>query len=315
MSQKPSCFVCGSEENVVCTFPQNQESFDKWIKILNITVPIKPSDRKMLCILHFEEKWHAMLLDKNERRSRYCIPISSDNSSKRSLSPPESFSQSDSTLHDVNKKETNYELLLKKKNDEIENLTERLKLVEIENKNLKESSEISRDLPENVKIMIATLSTKLGSGKRYTKAEKQLFQSLYYRDPGYYNFLRASLHSGLPSKTTLLKWQPIRTLVPGLVREVMSHLKHSSLTDEDRKVIVIFDEMDGRRGLHYESGSDSIVGFECLTKKTNQLAKKFLTVMIRGLNGTLGNIVIANFATASGITGKVFYFVSLFCQI
>lgn len=44
MPRKPelNCFVCGTTENVVCTFPQTQETFNKWIEILKINTKEQP---------------------------------------------------------------------------------------------------------------------------------------------------------------------------------------------------------------------------------------------------------------------------------
>lgn len=308
------CFVCGAEENVVCSLPTNKDTLNTWLNILKIKGPISEKDRKRkICVKHFDSKWKNILLNENSRRGPYIFPISPDNSqstNKRSLSPPsQSPLPSEQTLHNKNKKQVNVELLLKIKNDEIKELTKKIKNLELQNDKLKKANEntvkIPDNLPANVKTMIEALSIPKNRGRRYSAEEKHLFQILYYRDPGYYKFLRESLPSSMPSKISLLKWQPVKTLKPGVIPEIMLHLKSiaASLTDEQKKVALIFDEMDGRRGLHYDQGGDKIIGFEFLHKSTNNLAKKFLTVMIRFLNGQLGNIVIANFATATGISG------------
>uniref|UniRef100_A0A336N440 CSON010607 protein n=1 Tax=Culicoides sonorensis TaxID=179676 RepID=A0A336N440_CULSO len=160
-------------------------------------------------------------------------------------------------------------------------------------------------MPDNSKLFMQNLGFR-SQAKRYNKNEQHLFQTLYYRDPGYYKFFRETLEASLPSKNTILKWRPLKILQTGLIRVVMAYLQHihQSLTEEDRKVILCFDEMDGRRGLFYEEKQDRIIGFEFLTGKSNKLAKKILTLMIRGVNGKLGNIIIANYATTSGISGS-----------
>lgn len=45
------------------------------------------------------------------------------------------------------------------------------------------------------------------------------------------------------------------------------------------------------------------IGFEDLFGRRPKIVKKFLTVMIRGLNDKIGNLVFANYATATGIKG------------
>lgn len=307
------CFVCKSTENIVCTFPQTQETFDKWLKILNIVDPIKPKDKKKICILHFDKKWENIMLQGNARRCAYIFPSPvSRNNNKRSISPSLMI-PSTTTLHNSNKKQVNVDLVLQMKQDQIKELTEKVKALEIENKSLKRTSAIKKDfesaateLPANAATLIKVFVARKGSGARYSKSEKHLCQTLYYKDPGYYAFLRKSLDGLLPSKSTLLRWQPIKSLNIGIVPETIAYLKESanSLTVQDRQVIIIMDEMDGRQGLQYDTSRDCIIGFECLIKKTKSLAKKFLTVMVRGVNGRLGNIIIANFATAKGITGN-----------
>lgn len=230
--------------------------------------------------------------------------------SKRSASP------SPLTLHNTNKKPVNIDLLLKIKNDEILDLSKQLSELRVQNEALlKANSRLSsiekkfNDLPNNARTFINVLCSANSKTKRYEKEEKQLCQSLYYRNPGFYQFLSQTLGNCLPTKMTLLRWQTFKSLSIGIVREMVEHLKsiQSTLDENSRKVVVILDEMDGRRGLVYDESKDCVVGFECLATKTNKIAKNFLTIMIRGINGVLGNLIIANFATENGINGKKIY--------
>lgn len=308
------CFVCKSSENVVVTFPSTKEIFDKWIEILQIKDEIKPNQRKKLCILHFDSKWHNILL--NGTRGPYIFPdppIQNNDNTNKQLFAKRSISPSPTTLHNTNKKPVNYELLLKIKNDEINDLSTKLSELKLQNEMLqKENTELvsvknqHNDLPENVRTFIKLLSSPNSKSKRYEKAEKQICQTLYYRNPGFYQFLSQTLNNCLPTKTTLLHWQAFKSLPIGIVPEMIAYLKdiNSTLDDNGKKVVLILDEMDGRRGLMYDESRDCIVGFECLVSKTKKLAKKFLTIMIRGMNRTLGNLIIANFATENGITGE-----------
>lgn len=313
--QEKICFLCGSKENVVVTFPQVKETFKKWIEILNITEPIEPSDKKQLCVLHFDKKWENILLQGNARRCAYIFPTPvlqiSGNSNKRSISPSLLLPTS-STLYNTNKKPANYELMYKIKQDEVKELTDKIKTLEIENMSLKKAAannnnfeSVITELPENASNLIKVLVSKKCHGRRYSKQEKMLCQTLYYKDPGYYKFLRDSLDGLLPTKVTMLRWQPIKTLKIGVVPEIFAYLKDvgNTLTEHDRNVVITLDEMDGRQGLQYDSNRDCVIGFEYLISASRYLAKKFLTVMIRGLNGLLGNIIIANFATKNGVDG------------
>lgn len=112
-------------------------------------------------------------------------------------------------------------------------------------------------------------------------------------------FLRESLSHALPAKATLLNWQTFKSVGTGIVPQILTYLKEvgRTLKETDRKLVLIMDEMDGRKGLQYDQRCDYIVGFESLLKKSKVLAKKFLTFMVRGLSDQLDNFIIANYAT------------------
>lgn len=331
MPRKPEtvCFICKSTENVIITFPTNKELFEKWIQILEIKKEeenITANSRKKLCIQHFDPKWHSILL--KSTRGPYIFPdppsknttenrsannnIPTQNSIKRTISPQ-------GLRH--NKKPVDYELLLKIKNDEILDLTNKLSALKLqneavtrENESLCKKTQQINDLPLNSRTFVNLLLSGNNKNKRYEKKEKQLCQSLYYKNPGSYKFWSETLDNKLPSKGSLLRWQTFRSLPIGVVSEMVAYLKEvsSTLNVDSRKVVLILDEMDGRRSLVYDESQDCILGFETLAKTTKKIAKKFLTVMIRGINGALGNLIIANYATENGITGMFTLKIRLF---
>lgn len=142
----------------------------------------------------------------------------------------------------------------------------------------------------------------------YDNNEKALCQALYYKNSGAYNHLRSLLDRKLPSVRTLIKWNDMSSFNVGVVREVTAYLIkiRDSLEEKDKEIIMGFDEMDGKRCLLFDSKRDMFVGFEHVFERRAKLAKKFLTVLIRGLSGRIGNLILANYATANGVTGNIF---------
>lgn len=324
------CFICKSKENIVTGFPRNKPELEKWKSILNISDKTTLQTKK-LCIQHFDKKYHATLLDPNSVRSRYIFPIPyNENKSHEAVGPtsPETNKRSFDCVDlpctsSEKKKPVNYELILQIKNDEINELKAKVKELTSQNSKLKTQlesaislkSSVSRALESanNLCPVSKTLINLLVTGKKghiYSADEKSFCQNFYYKYPGAFKYLRNILGSGLPSPRTLIHWQSMKQFNIGIIKEVMCHLKTigESLTDEEKEVTLILDEMDGKRGLRYCKTRDMLVGYEHLLERSNKLAKKFLVFMIRGLNQKLGNFVFATFATEKGINGTFIIF-------
>lgn len=86
--------------------------------------------------------------------------------------------------------------------------------------------------------------------------------------------------------------------------------KRLEFKEADKELILIVDEMDGKRDLAYDKSRDMIIGFEDLFERKPKCAKKFLSIIIRGVNDIIGNLVLANYATANGITGSFLIFIT-----
>lgn len=68
------CFVCKSKDNVVTTFPTNPKQLKLWKDNLNLTIEDSALKNKKLCVIHFDPKFHNILLNPETRRGRYIIP-------------------------------------------------------------------------------------------------------------------------------------------------------------------------------------------------------------------------------------------------
>lgn len=316
------CFICKSEENLVSGFPRNKTTLKEWKKILNIGDKSALQDKK-LCIKHFDTKFHKILLDKNSIRGRYIFPLPYNESETAGTStesckrPLECLDKSPES--NQNKKRVNYELIIKIKDAEIVELKNQVRELQSQNLTLKKQLDKAESLPSTIKRALEVSSKLCNSskilvnllltGKKghiYSEEEKLFCQNFYFKHPSAFKFLKNILGPGLPSPRTLIRWQSFKQFNVGIIKEIMCHLKSISgqLTDEEREVTLILDEMDGKRGLRYCKTRDMVIGYEHLLERTQKLAKKFLAFMIRGLNPKLGNFVFASFATEKGVTGK-----------
>lgn len=305
------CVVC-DKKGVLVTFPSDEKMFRKWVEILNISDKVKIGERKKICIEHFDAKHHEILKNVSTRRSRFLLPIPQSLTTTTTSNQPASSSISLLSSF-TERNQPNYELMLKIKDEKIKELKDQLKLMINENKKLKEKQqkidEKLQSLNSNAQILIDCLSNAKKKYK-YDDYQKQFFQKFYYKHPSAYLYLNELVGFPFPAKTSLLRWQSFKNLSLGIIPEMISFLKDTknNLSADDRKLVLIFDEMDGRLSLDYDSKKDEVVGFEHIIKKSGKLAKKFLTLMISSLNGKLRNLIIANFAASSGVTG-IFLFV------
>lgn len=311
------CFICKSKVNIVTGFPRNKPALEIWKKNLNINEAGTLQGKK-LCIQHFHPSFHKTLLDVNSVRGRYIFPLS-NNENQTVESPVVAVKRPLESDSAPNKKHVNYDLIIEMKDDEISELKKKVKELQKQNQLLekqlkvtksvpfivKQALEITKNLNEPSKVLVNMLLTAK-KGHIYTEEEKMFCQSFYYKYPGAFTFLKDLLGFGLPSRKTLIRWQTFKQFNVGIIKEVMLHLKEisSQFTDEEKKMTLILDEMDGKPGLRYCKGRDTLVGYEHLLEKSDKLAKKFLAMMIRGMNPKLGNFVFATFATEKGINGN-----------
>lgn len=327
MSEKNiSCCVCAADKNVVVPLPVNSVTLAKWAELLENELIKTDSRKKKMCIYHFDEKWHASLLNPACKRSPFCAPtknpdanniqdvetVETDNGNQKNQMNT-LYMPDENTLHNRCKKQVNMDAAIEMKNSQIESLTEKVKRQQQQISELQKTIKGKRtvsEICENLKLgsnVRAMINLLVSTNERpvYSKDEISLCRSIYFKSTAAYSNLRELLDKKLPSIRSLLRWHDLKEFNVGLVQPVLNYLiqKRAELNDEDSEIILILDEMDGRRDLVFDPTRDEIIGFEDLFERAPKLAKKFLSVIVRGVNTKIENLILANFATANGIIG------------
>ncbi|XP_051155399.1 uncharacterized protein LOC127277973 [Leptopilina boulardi] len=101
------------------------------------------------------------------------------------------------------------------------------------------------------------------SGRRYEKEEQILCLSIYKTSAKAYRYLRTFLP--FPSVTTLKKILKNISMDAGVTEETRLRLKtagQAAVSDKEKAVVVMWDELLLGLGLHYDECKDKVVGFE-----------------------------------------------------
>lgn len=135
----------------------------------------------------------------------------------------------------------------------------------------------------STQIMLSKVNPK---GRRYTSTDKALALSLYHSSPKTYQLLRKIF--ALPSKSTLTQALQCVDIYPGCSVKFMEafKLKVNSMNPEDRKCVLIFDEMSIKSAVKYDKRRDCIEGLEDLGPvlgNTKYVGDHALVFMVRGL--------------------------------
>ncbi|XP_053956807.1 uncharacterized protein LOC128862288 [Anastrepha ludens] len=128
------------------------------------------------------------------------------------------------------------------------------------------------------------VSTKKGW---YNEDEKALAQNLNYMSTKAYSFMRDDLGFCLPHKSSLLRWRPIRYVVPGFDANVVNNLSKiaSKMSGTERICILLFDEMSIKPDLTYNKSRDIIDGFvdHGEGQRQSRIGNKCSVFMVKGL--------------------------------
>lgn len=120
----------------------------------------------------------------------------------------------------------------------------------------------------------------------WTKKEKQLSLSIYYKSPTCYRFLR-NIGFILPCLSTLRSWLKIYNLRTGVNTALVSKLKKkvASMTEKERECIVLCDEIRLKRGIEYNYFFDFLEGYadHGSVRREAQVADHGLVFYLRGL--------------------------------
>ncbi|XP_055918650.1 uncharacterized protein LOC129950754 [Eupeodes corollae] len=161
----------------------------------------------------------------------------------------------------------------------------------------KNSLEREIDLMEGINRNTKTFAKLILSQtlREYTNEEKWITQCIFFRSSCGYNFLRDQLGLHLPNPSSLHRWINIKSLSPGPNIKVLEEIRNvtSSLSEKDREVNLIFDEMSLQTNLTYNKFKDEIEGFVDYGKnqRSSILAKSACVFMIRSVCGNFKQVL------------------------
>lgn len=141
-------------------------------------------------------------------------------------------------------------------------------------------------IADDVKMFVKMQVTQRTSFEKWSMENKILAQSLYYKSPAYYTFLRA-MEFVLPSPSSINRWLPIKSFLPGLGnKEAIYNLniQLSGFEDNMKFACITFDEMRCRSELEYNDKHDNIDSVaDDGTKRSAIIADHICCFMIRGI--------------------------------
>lgn len=143
-----------------------------------------------------------------------------------------------------------------------------------------------REVNETSKIF-AKLILRGNKKTVFTEDEKWISQCLYFRSSAGYDFLRNSLNFNLPHSSTLHRWTTVKSLSPGPDAQVLSKIQSevAKLSEREKEVLLIFDEMSVQTNLTYNKYKDKIDGFVDYGDdiRSNVCAKTVCVFMLRSI--------------------------------
>lgn len=149
---------------------------------------------------------------------------------------------------------------------------------------------VLRKLLENKSPSIKTLVSMQCFHKTrtaWTKSERRLALSLYYKSPGSYKYMLQTLKFILPGISTIQSWLKVYNLKTGVNTKLIEKLKLkvSRMEEFEKHCVVMFDEISLKKGLDYNRVQDLIEGFEDFANigRTANLGNQGLLFYLRGL--------------------------------
>lgn len=183
--------------------------------------------------------------------------------------PPKSFkTKSISSLRKIIKRQKNIISSLKQKVSELQ------------------SQSVPKNASRYSKIFVGMQNRTKSRPKKWSISEKKLSLSLYYKSPSNYRFMRKK-GIVLPAVPTVKNWISANSFKTGINDFYMQQLKikADTMTNEEKKCAILFDEMSLKKFLEYSSKFDIIQGFEDLGSmgRTGKKATHALVLMLRGI--------------------------------
>jgi len=143
------------------------------------------------------------------------------------------------------------------------------------------------------------------SRKQWTSEEKKLSLSLYYKSPSTYKYMRKNKII-LPGESTVRRWLNSISYSTGFSPRYMEQikLKVSCMSFQEKKVIILLDEISIKKAIEYNKALDIIEGYEDLGTlgRTNKIGSYALVIMIRCLYVNW-KFPLCYFFTGNGIKG------------
>ena len=134
--------------------------------------------------------------------------------------------------------------------------------------------------------MILRNHSRHPNARVYSNEDKIIALSIYKRSPKCYRYLR-SIIGTLPSPTTLktvLKNIPMDTGINDATRKRLQEAAKLCRTDQEKVMLLLWDELLLSTGLQYDKDADKIVGFEDFGNvRSEQFADHALVFMLRSV--------------------------------
>ncbi|XP_025192284.1 uncharacterized protein LOC112592447 [Melanaphis sacchari] len=142
--------------------------------------------------------------------------------------------------------------------------------------------------------------------KPWTKTEKKLALSIYYKSPSTYKYMRKQ-GVVLPGESTVRRWLKSIEYTPGFINDYLNEIKTkvSAMLFTDRKCVILLDEMSILKYIEYNKALDMIEGFEDLGPlgRSSNYAKHALVIMVRGLYKNW-KFPLCYFLSGNGVSGN-----------
>lgn len=173
-------------------------------------------------------------------------------------------------------------------------------------KHLQQATKTNDFRTEVSKTLALMQLRKKNDKKKWTREEKNLCLSLFYKSPATYSFLRRQ-GVVLAAPSTIRMWLAKSNCLPGLCPDVYDKIqkRFENASLKEKACVICFDEMSIMSNLEYSKKYDFIEGFEDLggNHRSNKVAKYALVFLVRGLYGRW-KLPVAYFLSNSNVKAE-----------
>lgn len=139
---------------------------------------------------------------------------------------------------------------------------------------------------EHAKELSKMLLVRKPITSKWSQSQRFIAQNIYFRSARTYRYLKTGLKCRLPAVSSIQTWMPVKHLKPGINYDIVNNLKMKckELDENSKFAVLVYDEVDIKRGLDYNCYHDHIDGFTDLgNERRNTIAKSICLFLIRGL--------------------------------